>query len=86
MGDLKAFFSILLHQGAREDTTPFPRLLHFTLDPYLIMLSVNQVPVFWVIGMIRPEIELQPPGPLVNTLLIRPMEMYKNKREIYRVK
>ena len=25
-----------------EGTTPFPRLLHFTLDPYFIMLSVKQ--------------------------------------------
>ena len=32
-GDPKAPFSI---------ATPFPGLLHFTLDPYLIMLSVKQ--------------------------------------------
>ena len=32
--DLKAPFSI--------STTPFPGLLHFTFDPYLIMLSVKQ--------------------------------------------
>ena len=25
-----------------EGTTPFPWLLHFTLDPYLIMLSIKQ--------------------------------------------
>ena len=31
----------LLHQGVGEGTTPFPRLLHFTLDPYIIMLSVK---------------------------------------------
>ena len=31
-GDPKALFSI---------ATPIPVLLHFTLDPYLIMLSVN---------------------------------------------
>ena len=35
-GDPKASFSI----GA--SATHFPRLLHFTLDPYLIMLSVKQ--------------------------------------------
>ena len=29
--------------------------------------------IFWVFGMIRPGIEPQSPGPLVNTLLIRPM-------------
>ena len=32
-GDPKAPFSI---------ATPFPGLLHFTLEPYLIMLSVKQ--------------------------------------------
>ena len=26
----------------REGDTPFPGLLHFTLDPYLILLSVKQ--------------------------------------------
>ena len=41
-GDLKAPFSNLLHQGLGEGATPFPGLLHFTLDPYLIMLSVKQ--------------------------------------------
>ena len=43
-------FNWLLHQGVREGATPFPGLLHFTLDPYLIMLSVKsrryQVPFF----------------------------------------
>ena len=29
--------------------------------------------VFWVFGMTRPGIEPRSPGPLVNTLLIRPM-------------
>ena len=28
--------------GVEEGTTLFPELLHFTLDPYLIMLSVKQ--------------------------------------------
>ena len=37
-GDPKALFSIAVGEGA----TPFPRLLLFTLDPYLIMLSVKQ--------------------------------------------
>ena len=32
----------LLHHGVGESTTSFPGLLHFTLDPYLIMLSVKQ--------------------------------------------
>ena len=38
MDDTKAPFPI----GVGEGTTPFPGLLHFTLDPYLIMLSVKQ--------------------------------------------
>ena len=39
--DPKAPFSILLYQGAGEGATPFPGLLHFTLDPYLIILGVK---------------------------------------------
>ena len=35
-------FRWLLHQRVGEGTTPFPGLLHFTLDLYLIMLSVKQ--------------------------------------------
>ena len=30
------------YQGVGEGAAPFPGLLHFTLDPYLIMLSVEQ--------------------------------------------
>ena len=37
-----SLFDSLLHQGVEEGATPFPGLLHFTLDPYLIMLSVKQ--------------------------------------------
>ena len=37
-----SLFDSLLHQGVAEGATPFPGLLHFTLDPYLIMLSVKQ--------------------------------------------
>ena len=33
---------LLLHQDVGEGATPFSGLLHFTLDPYLIMLSVKQ--------------------------------------------
>ena len=32
----------LLHQDVGEAATPFSGLLYFTLDPYLIMLSVKQ--------------------------------------------
>ena len=42
-GDQKAPFSNkLLHQGVVEDATPFPGLLYFTLDTYLISMSVKQ--------------------------------------------
>ena len=37
-----SLFDSLLHQGVGEGATPFPGLLHFTLDLYLIMLSVKQ--------------------------------------------
>ena len=32
----------LLDRGIGEAATPYPGLLHFTLDPYLIMLSAKQ--------------------------------------------
>ena len=35
-------FQQLLHQGVGEGITPFPGLLHFTFDRYLILLSVKQ--------------------------------------------
>ena len=35
-------FRSLQQQGVGESATTFPGLLHFTLDPYLIMLSVKQ--------------------------------------------
>ena len=38
----KAPFSRATIPRCREDATPFPGLLHFTLDPYFIMLSVMQ--------------------------------------------
>ena len=69
-------FQLLLHRGVGEGTTPFHGLLHFTLDPYLIMLSVKQYDIkyyFWVFGMTRAGIEPQFSGSLVNTLLIRPI-------------
>ena len=40
-GKSKAPFSIATRQRCGEGT-PFPGLLHFTLDLYLIMLSVKQ--------------------------------------------
>ena len=40
--DPKAPFSIATTPRCREGATPFPGLLHFTLDTYLILLSVKQ--------------------------------------------
>ena len=40
--DPKAPFSIATTPRCRKDSTPFPELLHFTLDSYLIMQSVQQ--------------------------------------------
>ena len=41
-GDQKAPFSIASTLRCREGATPFPGLLHFTFDMYLILLSVKQ--------------------------------------------
>ena len=41
-GAPKAPFSIATTPRCREGATPFPGLLCFTLDPYLMMLSVKQ--------------------------------------------
>ena len=35
-------FQKLLHRGVEEGATPLAGLLYFTLDPYLILLSVKQ--------------------------------------------
>ena len=51
------------HRGVGEGATPCPGLLHFTLEPYLIMLSVKQGGIkyhFWVFGMTRSGIEPWP--------------------------
>ena len=37
-----SLFQSLLHRGVGEGATPFPELLHFTLDLNLIMLSAMQ--------------------------------------------
>ena len=42
VGDPKAPFSTATHRGVTDGTTPFSGLLHFTLVPYLMMLSVKQ--------------------------------------------
>ena len=41
-GDPKAPFSIATTTTCRGGRYSFPGLLHFTVDPYLIMLSVKQ--------------------------------------------
>ena len=41
-GDPHAPFSIATPPRCRGGATSFPGLLHFTLDPYLIVLSVKQ--------------------------------------------
>ena len=38
---IKLPLHLLLERGVGEGTTPFPRLLHFTLDTYLETLSVK---------------------------------------------
>ena len=38
----KASFSIATKPRCREGATPFPGLLHFTFDPYLIVLRAKQ--------------------------------------------
>ena len=53
---------------------------NFTLDTYLIILSVNQGGIKYhflkLFGMTRPGIEPMSPGPLGNTLSTRPMSRY----------
>ena len=62
-----------------EGATPFPWFLHFTLDTYLILLSVKQGSIkynFEVFGMTRPGIEPRSPGSLANTLTTGPMSRF----------
>ena len=69
-------FQWLLPRRVGEGATRPPGLLHFTLDPFLIMLSIKQGGIkyhFWVFSMTRPGIEPRSPGLLANTQLIRPM-------------
>ena len=75
-GNPKAPFSKATTPRCREGATAFHGLLYFTLDHYLIMLSVKQGGIkyyFLVFGMARLGIESRSPGPLANTLLIRSM-------------
>ena len=58
--------------GVEEDTTPFPGLLHFTLDTYLILQGIKQGGIkyhFWSLWyMTRFGIDPSSPRPLANTL------------------
>ena len=53
--DIDSFqFGSFINSLRQKGATPFPGLLHFTLDPYLIMVSVKQGGIkyhFWVFGM-----------------------------------
>ena len=80
-GDPKGPFSIATTPRCRGGNYFFPGLLHFTLDAYLIMLSVKQGGIkyhFLSLRMTRPGIEAWTPGPLVNTLLMRPIAKLSN--------
>ena len=82
-GDQKVSFSRATTPRCRGGATP--GLLHFILDPYLIMLRVKQGGIkyhFSVFGLTRPEIEPRSPGPLVNTLTTTPMSSFKVKLAI----
>ena len=75
-GDLKAPFSIATTHGCQKDATSFLWFVYLTFLAYLIKISVKQgvtSTIFWVFGMSRPGIDPQPPWPLANTPLIRPM-------------
>ena len=52
--------SRFLHRSVGEGASPFPRLLHFTLDLYLIMLSVKQGGIKYYF-ITQPGIEPQSP-------------------------
>ena len=56
--------------------SPFPWFLYFTLDPYLIMLSVKKGSTkyhFWVFSMTQVGIESRYPRQSVNILPFMPM-------------
>ena len=58
-GDQKAPFSIATTPRWGEGATPFSGFLNFTLDTYLILLSVKQGGIkyhFKVFGMTQPSI------------------------------
>ena len=71
-----SLFNSLLHQGVGEGGTPYLGLLHFTLDPYLIMLSVKQGGIkyhFLSLWYDSTWDWTRSPRPLANTLTARPI-------------
>ena len=71
-----------------EDATPFPGVLYFTLDPYLIMLSVKQGGIkyhFWVFGMTPPGSEAKSPWPLANTLFYIIIKDYNSYKQAFMI-
>ena len=68
----RLLFQQLLHRGVGEGAIPFPGLLHFTLDTYLIIPSVKQGCIkYHVLSMTRLGIRYRSPGPFANTLPTR---------------
>ena len=70
-GNQKAPFSIALHWGVEEGATPFPGLLHFTLDMYLIMLSVKQrsIKYYFFESLAWLKLGLNPVSPAIGKAL-----------------
>ena len=75
-GDPKAPISIATTPRCRGRRYSIPGLLHFTFDPYLIMLSDKQGGIkyhFLSLWYDSTGIEAWSPGPLANTRLIWPI-------------
>ena len=65
-----------------KSATPFPRLFHFILDPYLIVLSAKQGSIKYHSLSLWYDLTwdwTQSLGPLENTLLIRLMAQYSTQ-------
>ena len=78
-GDLKAPFSIATTPRCRGGRYSFPGLLYFTLDPYLIILSVKKGGIkYHFLSLLYDSTcdWTQGPGPLANTLTARSMSGY----------
>ena len=76
-GDPKAHFSIATTPSFKGGHYPIPWISPLTLDPYFIMLSAKQGSIkyhFLSLWCDLTCIEPQSPGPLANTLLIKPMD------------